>query len=316
MKKLLALVLATALLGGCVVTAATGEMMYLIPDSDSRKLTTDELWTWDYESLGYILNEIFARHGYVFIAGEKYDYYFRSMPWYTPNADPDNRRACYSQLNSIEWYNEGLVKQVRAEMRETGNFNKGAKSVWDHFSTGFDVLQGFDFVELQENQKFEVYSAPSAASWRGANGKAAISSNGVIYTDGRENGWLLVMYETNNGGVRVGYIDASKVKGKVKGDAWNQELTFGYLPATITQNCVLTDDPAKQSTSIVTLTAGTQVTYLTTYINRKAWDYIETTVDGVTVRGFVPAGTAQYFASEIYDETDTTEYSGVTDGIG
>ena len=35
---------------------------YIIPDSDSRLLTEDELWDWQYEALGYIYNEIFARH--------------------------------------------------------------------------------------------------------------------------------------------------------------------------------------------------------------------------------------------------------------
>lgn len=90
--------------------AANAERSYLIPDSNSRKLTVDELWEWDYESLGYILNEIFARHGYVFERGGKYEYYFNCMPWYTPNDNPNNSAACYPKLNSVEWYNEKLVK--------------------------------------------------------------------------------------------------------------------------------------------------------------------------------------------------------------
>ena len=32
------------------------------------------------------------------------------------------------------------------------------------------------------------------------------------------------------------------------------------------------------------------MTYLSSFFNREAWDYIETTVDGQTVRGFIPAG--------------------------
>lgn len=36
---------------------------YIVDDSDSRYLTRDELWEWQYDALGYIYNEIFARHG-------------------------------------------------------------------------------------------------------------------------------------------------------------------------------------------------------------------------------------------------------------
>ena len=301
MKKLISTILILALLLCSLVIPALGEKMYLIQDSDSRKLTKEELWQWDYESLGYILNEIFARHGYNFIPGEKYDYYFRCMPWYTPNADSNNQRACYPKLNSIEWYNEGLVKEVRNEMRATKNYNKKGKSVWDTFSTGFDVLQGFDYVELKTNQTLPVYSAPSTNAWRGANGKAAVSTNGAIYADGNESGWLLVMYETNNGAVRVGYVNRASIKGKVTGDTWNSQLAFAYLPATVQDRVSLTDDPATVSTSLLTLQAGDTVTYLTTYFNRRGWDYIETTLNGQTVRGFIPAGSLDYLGADTDD---------------
>lgn len=266
---------------------ALAERSYLIPDSNTRQLTEGELWEWDYESLGYILNEIFARHGYNFIPGEKYDYYFRCMPWYTPNADSDNQRACYSQLTSVEWYNEHLVKKVRADMRAMGTKNSGGKSVWDFFSAGFDTLQGFTYVQLKANQKLAVYSAPSAASWRGANGKALVSTNGNVMAAGWESGWLLVMYETNSGSVRVGYVNASDIKGGVPLDT---RLSFDYLPGVVNRACDLTDDPARCYAPMARLSAGAQVTYLTTFFNKSAWDYVETTVDGKTARGFVPAG--------------------------
>ena len=268
----------------------SSEQMYLIADSNMRKLTETELWKWDYESLGYILNEIFARHGYDFIPGGQYDIYFRSLPWYTPNNSNDNNKTCYDRLNEAEWYNQDLIKQVRQYMRDTKNYNSKGKSVWDNYSRGFDVLQGFAYVEFRKNQTLPVYSAPSASSWRGANGKASVSTNGAVYAWGAEKGWLLVMSETNNGGVRTGYIDRSKVEGKVTGDAFYEEAAFSYIPAVITDSCTLTDDPARQTTQIRTLQAGTQVTYLMTTINRNSWAYIETTApDGRICRGFIPA---------------------------
>ena len=55
---LLALCL-TMLLGG----TASASNFYLIEDSNTRLLTRDELWEWQYDALGYVFNEIFARHG-------------------------------------------------------------------------------------------------------------------------------------------------------------------------------------------------------------------------------------------------------------
>ncbi len=266
--------------------AALGERAYLIHDSNTRPLTRTELWEWDYESLGYILNEIFARHGYNFIPGQKYDYYFRCMPWYTPNADSNNQRACYSQLSSLEWANEHLVKEVRAEMRALGTKNENGKSVWDYFSPGFDTLQGFDYIEVAGNQRWPVYSAPDRDSWRGANDSALVSTNGFVYAAGWESGWLLVMYETNNGSVRVGYVSSRDMKHVPD---MNQYLSFEYSTAKVTRRCTLTDDPARCFDSILTLRPGDTVTYLTSFFNSRAWAYVETEVNGQLVRGFIPA---------------------------
>lgn len=282
LTKLLALMLCILFLP----LHALAERSYLIPDSDTRRLTEAELWQWDYESLGYILNEIFARHGYNFIPGEKYDYYFRCMPWYTPNQDSNNQRACYSQLTQVEWANEHLVKEVRAAMRAADFTNEGSLSVWDTFSAGFDTLQGFQYVEAAPGQKWPVYSAPDASSWRGAKGKALVSTNGNVYAAGWESGWLLIMYETNNGSVRVGYASAQDMK---KVPAFDRALTFDYTPAVLERAAALTDDPARSYSAIVQLPAGAAVTYLTTYFNAQAWAYVETAVDGQRVRGFLPA---------------------------
>lgn len=299
MKRIVCCVLIAMLLVGSALVPAVADRLYLIPDSDTRKLTEAELWEWDYESLGYILNEIFARHGYVFEAGGKYEYYFKSLPWYTPNMDSNNDRACYPQLKDTEWYNVDLVKAVRADMRAMNTQNKGKKSVWDLYSTGFDVLQGFAYLTFSAQQTLPVYSAPDAASWRGADGKAAVSTNGAVYAAGFEGDWLLVMYETNNGGVRVGYTNRQAITGTVQGDAWVRGLSFAYLDAELLGGCVLTDDPATQSTALCMLPAGTRVTYLSTFYNNRVWDYVETTVaDGRRVRGFIPVGFLSYGVGE------------------
>lgn len=282
MKKLIVSILALAL---CLLmtTAALADRMYVLPDSSIRKLSREEVEMWDYESLGYAFNEIFARHGYNFIPGQHYDYYFSAMPWYTPNEDPRNEVAVYPYVSNIEWYNYDLIKEVRAYKKN----NDWGLSIWDNFSFGFEALQGFEYVELRSGQVFPVYSAPSTAAWRGANGKSEVSTNGAIYAAGVESGWLLMMYETNNGSVRVGYVDVNRIKGSLP---VNTLLDFSYDPATVTEKCNLTDDPARTGSAICTLKPGTTVTYLTRFYNHTAWDYVETTANGKVARGFIPSG--------------------------
>ena len=95
------------------------------------------------------------------------------------------------------------------------------------------------------------------------------------------------MYETNNGSVRVGYVNGADIKGNVP---INTMLSYDYTSAQVTQRCTLTDDPARTNSAVLTLSPGATVTYLSSYFNRNAWDYVETTVDGKLTRGFIPAG--------------------------
>ena len=279
MKRILALLLLVLMLPAAVLA----ERMYVLPESNERHLTWDEVAEWDYESLGYAFNEIFARHGYDFEPGGEYEYYFRTKPWYKANGTYNNQRDCYSKLTRVEWNNYELIKEVRAYKRN----NDWGLSIWDNFSTGFDTLQGFEYIELRSGQSLPVYSAPSTSSWRGGNGKASVSTNGAIYAAGWESGWLLLMYETNNGSVRVGYVNSKSIRGGVPMDDY---LTFAYASATVTEHCTVTDDPARTGSAITTLQAGARVTWLTRFYNNSAWDYVEVNVSGKVARGFIRAG--------------------------
>lgn len=283
MKKLILCLLIIS----CVMMEqfAIAETQYIIPDSDVRRLTEEELWTWDYESLGYILNEIFARHGYNFIQGGQYDTFFQSRPWYTPNEDSNNQRACYSQLNQVEWYNEQLIKDVRSAMRNANNYNTTGKSIWDMVFSSTEAFNGFRYVTLDANQLLSVYSAPSEEAWRGANGKAAVSTNDTIYAAGWDSGWLLVMYEINSGAMRVGYIDGQNLQGNIPDCGI---LKFAYQDVIVEKRCTLTDDPVRTNALIATLMPGSSVCYLMTYANKESWAYVETNINGQTARGFIP----------------------------
>lgn len=85
-----------------------GESYYIIPDSNSRYLTKEELYQYDKSSLGFIRNEIFARHGYLF-KNEDYRNYFTSMPWYLPDS---KFKGTLKELNPVEKHNVELIQSI------------------------------------------------------------------------------------------------------------------------------------------------------------------------------------------------------------
>lgn len=130
-------------------------------------------------------------------------------------------------------------------------------------------------------QRFDVYSAPSDRSWRGAKGKAAITSGSPIFVAGTEDGWILILYELESGVIRAGYIDSRKISGEyTSGDA----LSFSRTEAALASAAVMTDDPIRQKETVARLKKGTKVTCLAEY---RGWIYVEAKVSGKTARGFI-----------------------------
>lgn len=295
MKKIFACMLTLALLLGAVSAQASN--FYLIEDSNTRLLTRSELWEWQYDALGYVFNEIFARHGYHFNPGGKYESYFMAQDWYEENEIYDTNQEIYQHLmTNVEWKNEQLCKQVRAEMRAMGTRNekgKGLPPVW--YEPEIDgAFSSFREISIGLNKKLRVYSGPDESYYRGANGKAMASTNGKVYACGWEDGWLMVMYWTNGGSIRVGFTPSKDVNAKVD----LPSLDFAYTDATITRNCTLTDDPVMTNAKLARLEKGAQVTFLSEFVNSERWAYIETKVDGKWARGFVKADCVEYFEED------------------
>ena len=275
---------------------------YIIPDSDSRLLTEDELWDWQYEALGYIYNEIFARHGRPFRSGEKYDVYFCSQAWYQVN--PQYR---YGLLNSVEQANERLAHQVLENMRARNTLNpQGRPLPLSNAQATHQTVLDFRAYDLKLNQKLDVYSGPGTGYYRSASGKASVSTNGSVWIAGRENGWLAIAYETNGGSRRIGYIDMSCLKDNLN----PQSLNLSYTSASITRACSITDEPDGSCTEMAWLAQDTRVTLLGPYTSRngESWAYIE--VSGTQpMRGFVPASSVSASVSQTdYDWNDEAAY--------
>lgn len=139
-------------------------------------------------------------------------------------------------------------------------------------------------IKFTGNRKYDVYSAPTSASYRGANGKAVVSTNSWIQVFGVEDGWAMIQYSIDADHYRIGYIteDALPAKADVG------ELAFSPTPALTTfYTTYMTDDPFYSKQQILRLEPFAEVTLLGTI---GSWAYIEVESPQLT-RGFVPADT-------------------------
>lgn len=137
-------------------------------------------------------------------------------------------------------------------------------------------------IKFTGGKKYSVYSGPGKDFLRGGNNKAAVSTNDWIQVFGEEDGWILVQYAINKNTYRFGYIEATALPKNTTVKA----LDFNATEATATVAVNMTDDPLFSNTTLTSLPAGTQVTWLATMGN---WAYIATELNNTPVRGFVPA---------------------------
>ena len=132
-----------------------------------------------------------------------------------------------------------------------------------------------------------VYTAPSEDSYRCANGKAACQTNAAMDDAGFVSGWLLVRYELNSGGYRVGYIPPKYVR-NYKSKMYPH---FGYIPATADDYLYVSDNCYRHDDAFAVLEPGETFYVLSRYDYYAKegfdWWYIECTVDGQVARGFI-----------------------------
>jgi hypothetical protein len=89
---------------------------YLLPNSDTVKLTRDELRGFSKEDLRLARNELFARHGMIFGVTDL-DNYFGSKSWYQPMYSYDDFFDKV-EMNAIEEANLALIIALEDELAE------------------------------------------------------------------------------------------------------------------------------------------------------------------------------------------------------
>ncbi len=95
---------------------------YILPDSDKKYLSAEDIKNLSKDELAIARNEIFARHGYVFKM-EEYKNYFKSKTWYKENP---LFSVSESELNEYEKANINLIKSYESNkinVTEDGEIN-------------------------------------------------------------------------------------------------------------------------------------------------------------------------------------------------
>ncbi len=75
---------------------------YILPESDTRNITDEDIAGFSRQKLNYAKNEIYARHGRKFKSRELMDY-FSSQSWYSGTIEPEDFQD--SKLSSLELTN-------------------------------------------------------------------------------------------------------------------------------------------------------------------------------------------------------------------
>lgn len=94
-------------------TQVEKDSTYILPDSNTRKLTRADLQGLSKEKLRLARNEIFARHGMIF-GKPDLDAYFGEKSWYTPTYSYDDFHDKV-EMSAIEEANIALINQVEEE---------------------------------------------------------------------------------------------------------------------------------------------------------------------------------------------------------
>lgn len=145
-----------------------------------------------------------------------------------------------------------------------------------------------------------VYTAPSEDAFRAGNGKACCDTDSPMSVGGYDaTGWLMVRYDTNDGGSRVGYIPPEYVRGY---RARINLLEFDRIPVQATDTIYVTDNPMTgYASAFAALDRGELFHILGKYTYSEAgnWWYIECTVDGRVARGFIEISKSGFIAGGI-----------------
>ena len=118
---LAAAVLLWMFLTGVTAASANDAYGYILPDSSWSYLTSEEIADMPLQVVCYAKNEIYARHGRMFVT-ERIAEYFNSKSWYQGTIDPQTFDAQQSSIfNETELANIQKILQWEEKKRNEGH---------------------------------------------------------------------------------------------------------------------------------------------------------------------------------------------------
>lgn len=209
------------------------------------------------------------------------------------STEANNQYVVYCYNNTVTYYADNNATKPTGTVKGTiqrdlcyaniSNIPKSYNTAREKLTVAPAVPEGSlqaTEIKFTGGKKYAVYSAPDENSMRSGNGKAAVSTNDWIQVFGREDDWILIQYAIDKDHYRFGYIPVNALPKK----ASVNQLEFLYTGAATATTVTVTDDPLFSQSSLVTLQAGSTVTWLATMGD---WAYVE--YEGKEkVRGFVP----------------------------
>ena len=208
-----------------------------------------------------------------------------------PNTEQTTWLTCSDGKNSYNWQAGEAATPLLAEFN-LRLFPRTLDEIGASCELEYVLRAQFESFELGAGAAtVPVYSAPSESSVRFAKGKASVNLRepAKLYGLTRDGNWALIEYAVSDRTSRFGYVKRRDLPSSV---AWTFTLPSVDVPVTVTQDTFLTDDPNVSQYRQMTLNAGSSVRLLGLY---DLWyAYVETTLDGKTVRGFVPRAYLRY----------------------
>lgn len=209
------------------------------------------------------------------------------------NSESTGWLTCSDGENTVDWFvaDEGVLTLTQLNLRlfprtmdELGAMRELINVVAPQF-VDYELYSADEMPGDAGAATVPVYSAPSESSVRFAKGKASVNLRepAKFYGFTQDGNWALVEYTVSGRTSRFGYVRRSELPSSV---TWKYNISSIDMPVTVTQDTFLTDDPNVSQYRQMTLKAGGSVRLLALY---GAWyAYVETTLEGKTVRGFVP----------------------------
>ncbi len=133
----------TTIDGDSSYAGADAVSYYILPDSDTRYYTEDELRALTQDELRLARNEIYARHGRMFDA-QDLQTYFESQPWYRGTIEP----ADFSD-NMLNDYEKANIKTIQAMENKSDNTGTSVQTTQNaadddtSFAKSWEVIQNY-----------------------------------------------------------------------------------------------------------------------------------------------------------------------------